>query len=291
MHLILSIDKLLYNNIHQLCPPLAQILINTYQYPVHLIIPGSGGLMSTEVTMQGDPLAIVMYALAVTPLIHHLYSSDRTFSQVWYANDASRVGKCAALQKWWDTLTQLRPLFSYTPNDSKLTVPCSERQVCKCVFSDMGIVISTDEIWVLQSVTEIILQLMSLLRFTLGAVRFNAWQSLQTYFLVWSLVLPDGYYSGFIAAPGGGYSSVFVPALFGHPPCLPIERDLYGLLVHLGSFGLMNLCSAAHSCFHGSNRLTVPLATLIAAQCTTQTTDCDHIHQLKQSIRKNNCDH
>ena len=32
--------------------------------------------------MQGDPLAVVMYALAVTLLIHHLRSSDPTVSQV-----------------------------------------------------------------------------------------------------------------------------------------------------------------------------------------------------------------
>ena len=50
------------HNILRLCPPLARILINTYQSPVRLIIPGSGGLVSTEGTTQGDPLAMAMYA-------------------------------------------------------------------------------------------------------------------------------------------------------------------------------------------------------------------------------------
>ena len=38
------------HNILRFCPPLAWILINTYQSPVRLIIPGStsGGLVSTE---------------------------------------------------------------------------------------------------------------------------------------------------------------------------------------------------------------------------------------------------
>ena len=41
------------HNILRNCPSLAQILINTYQGPVCLIIPGSGGLMSTKGTTQG----------------------------------------------------------------------------------------------------------------------------------------------------------------------------------------------------------------------------------------------
>ena len=110
MHLTLLIqliDKLLCVTFSDFVHPIAQILINTYQHPVCLIIPGSGGLVSTEGTTQGDPLAMAMHALAVTPLIHHLHSSDPAVSQVWYADDATGVGKCTALRKWWDTLSHL----------------------------------------------------------------------------------------------------------------------------------------------------------------------------------------
>ena len=163
------------HNILRICPSLAQILINTYQRPVRLIIPGSGGLMSTEGTTQGDPLAMAMYALAVTPLIHHLRSSDPAVSQVWYADDATGVrGKCAALRKWWDTLSQLGPLFGYIPNTSKTYLVVKDKYVAAArhVFSGTGVVISADgqDIWVLRLVIEIILLLMSLLRFRLGAM-------------------------------------------------------------------------------------------------------------------------
>ena len=97
------------HNILRLCPPLP---LNTYQHPVRLIIPGSGGLVSTEGTTQGDPLAMAMYALAVLPLtVHQLCSAHPTVSQVWYADDATGVGTCSSLRKWWDTLSRLGPLL------------------------------------------------------------------------------------------------------------------------------------------------------------------------------------
>ena len=61
--------------------------------------------------------------------------------------------------------------------------------------------------------------------------------------------------------------------------------------VHLGGLGLINPCSTAHSCFCDSEQLTAPLLALIVAQRATQTIDRDHIHQLKQSIRKHNHEH
>ena len=63
------------HNILTFYPPLAQILINTYKHPVHLIIPGSGGpggVVSIESTTQGAPMAMAMYVLAILPLIHQL---------------------------------------------------------------------------------------------------------------------------------------------------------------------------------------------------------------------------
>ena len=56
----------------------------------------------------------------------------------------------------------------------------------------------------------------------------------------------------------------FIPALFGHPPCSPTERDLYALPVHLGGLDLINPCSAAHSYFCDSEQLTAPLVSGVA---------------------------
>ena len=57
------------HNINVLCPSLSKILINTYRSPVRMIIPGNRAISSSEGTTQGNPLAMAMYALAVTPLM------------------------------------------------------------------------------------------------------------------------------------------------------------------------------------------------------------------------------
>lgn len=49
------------HNINITCPPLSQILINTYRALVRLVIAGSGEIVSTEGTTQGDPLTTAMY--------------------------------------------------------------------------------------------------------------------------------------------------------------------------------------------------------------------------------------
>ena len=75
-------------NIHVLCPTIAPMLTNTYRNPARLFISGEN-IISCEGTTQGDPLAMVMYALAMMPLIHRL---GREVTQSWYADDASSAG-------------------------------------------------------------------------------------------------------------------------------------------------------------------------------------------------------
>ena len=87
-------------NIQHLCPSFSTILINTYCVDVALYIEGST-LLSEEGTTQGDPLAMLMYALGVLPLIGCI-SGD--LMQVWYADDATACGSLSALRLWWDKL-------------------------------------------------------------------------------------------------------------------------------------------------------------------------------------------
>ena len=106
-------------NILHLCPPLSKVLINTCREDVQLFIDGDT-LLSQEGTTQGDPLAMAMYAIAITPLIRCL--EDKEIKQVWYADDATAGGSLTNLRKWWDLIVETGPAFGYYPNASETYV-------------------------------------------------------------------------------------------------------------------------------------------------------------------------
>ena len=59
------------HNISILCPSLGTIAVNTYRAAGNLFIDGEI-LYSYEVTTQGDPLAMAIYAIGIFPPIHKL---------------------------------------------------------------------------------------------------------------------------------------------------------------------------------------------------------------------------
>ena len=114
-----------------ICPSLAQTLINTYRAPVRLFITGSGEIASTEGTTQGDPLAMAMYALAITPLIDRLRARCPEVYQAWYADDATGAATSKGIRKWWNELVLCGPSFGYYPNASKTYLAFSRRNVSR----------------------------------------------------------------------------------------------------------------------------------------------------------------
>ena len=76
--------------------------------------------MSTEGTTQGDLLTMAICALQLA-VFYSIYPSLSyitvilQFHRFWYTDDidVAGVGKYAALQKWWDILSQLGPLHAY----------------------------------------------------------------------------------------------------------------------------------------------------------------------------------
>ena len=73
--------------------------------------------------------------------LHHL-----AVSQVWYAADATGVGRCSSLRKWWDTLSQLGPLFGYHPNGFKTYLVVKDRYIAapKRAFAGTCFAVTTD---------------------------------------------------------------------------------------------------------------------------------------------------
>ena len=104
-------------NITTICPSIATVLINTYRREAELFVD-SETLYTREGTTQGDPLAMVFYALATFPLIKACQISELA-GEVWFVHDATGGGSLTALCSWWDKLVTLGPNFDYHPNGDK----------------------------------------------------------------------------------------------------------------------------------------------------------------------------
>ena len=64
---------------------------------------------------------------------------------MWYADEATGVGTCTSLRKWWDTLSQLGPLFGYNPNASKMYPTVKDKYAAaKCSFAGTCITVTAD---------------------------------------------------------------------------------------------------------------------------------------------------
>ena len=132
------------HNIQHLCPPLFKILIKTYRENVQLFIDGET-IMSQEGITQGDPLAMVMYAVAMTPLIHRL--KDNAVKQVWFADDATTGGNLVNLKEWWEHIVNIGPDYGYYPNSMKtwLVVIKEEKEIdAATLFKETGVSITVE---------------------------------------------------------------------------------------------------------------------------------------------------
>ena len=92
--------KVALHNVAILCPSLATVLNNTYGGHQKLFVDGET-IDSCEGTIQGDPLAMVFYALATIPLTKAC-KVESLRGEVWFADDATGAGRLLFLRTWWD---------------------------------------------------------------------------------------------------------------------------------------------------------------------------------------------
>ena len=268
------------NNIKSICPPIHQILVNTYQAPIRCIIYGDGEISSSEGTTQGDPLAMAMYALAVKLLIGKLQYNAPAVKQVWYVG----AGTCDDLRMFWNSVQIHCTGYGYHPNGAKthLVVKAEHVEKARELFAGTGINVTTEgkrhlgaaigsRSYTVEYVadkvkkwSEEIRQLATIAKTQPHAAYCAYTHGLSSRWSYLSQTIPD--IAELLQPLEDTIHQHLIPALTGRPPCSRIERDLLALPVRLGGVGIINPVSSSQRSFEASVRLTTPLVAAIATQ-------------------------
>jgi hypothetical protein len=102
----------------------AQFAFNCYWHSATLILrrpgrPDCYTLQSREGVTQGDPLAMVIYGLALTPLSLDLSTCHPRVLQPWYADDAAMEGRASNVAAAMASLIQAGSARGYFPSPEK----------------------------------------------------------------------------------------------------------------------------------------------------------------------------
>ncbi|XP_068696931.1 uncharacterized protein [Montipora foliosa] len=287
------------SNIRVLCPLIATYVTNVYRIPARLFVVGGNELKSAEGSTQGDPLAMLMCAISLQPLISLLHNRS-TAKQCWFADDATGVGPLEEVKQWWDELRGAGPPLGYYPNPKKcwLVVKPEKEGRAKEMFAGTGINITTEghkhlgaalgsrsyleqygkvEDWV-GEVTRLAEFARSQPQASYAAFTFGL-RHRWTYFM---RTLPD---IGNLLQPlERAISDVLIPSLTGRN-CSEAERDLVALPVRMGGLGLINPSESADAEYSASIRVSAPLVSKIEEQ-SHETPDEAEVQRLVYATRR-----
>ena len=134
----------LLHNIHINCPVIAMYTNNCYRFGARLIITGGSEIHSNEGTTQGDPIAMGIYAIGITPLIQAI--TTESVKHVAFADDLCGAGKIHNVKIWWDKVCYFGPLIGYHPNPQKSWLITKDKMLDKATseFKNTGLNITKD---------------------------------------------------------------------------------------------------------------------------------------------------
>ena len=133
-----------------ICPSVARYVKNCSSVSSRLFIIGGGEIQSMEGTTQGDPAAMVIYAIAIIPLILMLVEirmqDNNHTKKAAYADDLTVAGPIDQIRIWWNTLCRLGPKFDYFPEGCKSWIIVREnaKERAQTIFDNAKIKITTD---------------------------------------------------------------------------------------------------------------------------------------------------
>lgn len=122
-------------------PRCSRYLYNTYCGSSALIIQGEDRILySKEGVTQGDPLSMLLYGIALLPLIEKLNGAGNVI-QNWYADDASANGTLHDIKLWFERLMKDGPALGYFPEPHKsyLVVSPEYQEKATELFGPLGV--------------------------------------------------------------------------------------------------------------------------------------------------------
>ena len=266
-------------NVLHLCPSLGRVLINLYRIESNLFI-GGDTLLSKEGTTQGDPLAMVMYAVASIPLIREL-SSIPNIRQLWYADDATGMGPLRGLRQWWDRIKELGVYYGYWPNaiKSTLLVKKDHLEEARELFRGTDVMITCEGVKVLgcpvgtqeyvnKELTNKVkvwcerVCLLSRVAVTQPQSAYSAFT--HGLFSEWTYLFRTCQFEECQVQPlNDCLFNVFIPSLLGRDAVSELERDWLSLPTRYGGLGLVNPCWLARCQRSSSIAITQPLVDML----------------------------
>ena len=271
------------HNIQILCPSLAIFASNCYTQQIRLLVVGGAELQSVEGTTQGDPIAMALYGICITPLLTALKSLTNDVKHAAFADDLTGAGRLESLRQWWENLIQLGPKIGYFPNPQKswLIVKEQHSDLVKA-FEDTSIKITYDGQRHLGAV--------------IGDAKFKE-EYISEKVRIWVEELnllskiaksqPQAAYVAFIIGFKNKFNYVLrtmadigqlllpvenqirfhlIPSLCNGRNCNDNERILLSLPIKMGGLGIINITEEAANQFQTSKAVTSQLCSLIVNQ-------------------------
>ena len=116
--------KVFLHNVKVICPSISTFVENCYQAPSRLFVIGGVELKSSEGTTQGDPIAMMIYAITIIPLILRtvdsvVASNEPNTKAAGYADDLFGAGSIEGLHKMWTFIRNEGPKYGYYQEATK----------------------------------------------------------------------------------------------------------------------------------------------------------------------------